>query len=125
MTELTRKWVDHELTREDVNEWVMDNADSVPLDLNDEENRNHVVQGLYKVYLYSWNEDTAGNFLWGVLTNNLFRVSFYADGVNGKALKLYPLFIYNVAPGKFSKAVRHGNGDEFDMEQYLNKLEAQ
>lgn len=64
--------------------------------------RRYVVQGL-----------RPGDFLTGVITNDLRRAINYADETNLPLIKLYVQWFYNVAPGSC-------HGSPKNMEEWMN-----
>lgn len=95
---LTRQWyAKNALSREDIADYLKNNLDA-SAHLTDDE-LAHVVDLMHSLVCWSIGERAIiGDFLTAIVENQLDKAAMYADGTNKRALWLYPMFLYNVAP---------------------------
>jgi len=94
---LANDWLTGHLSIEDIYEYLDNNCPTEDFSTCE---LNHVAQCCYHIYLWHIGKlPDPGHFLAAVLKNDLFKAINRADDTNVKALKLYVMFLYNVAPG--------------------------
>ena len=94
---LTNAWLGGRLDAEEIREYLDRNC---PTDDFSDDELNHVAECCHHIYLWHIGAlPDVGHFLAAVLKNNLFEAVNRADDTNVKALKLYVIFLHNVAPG--------------------------
>ena len=92
---LTEKWHKQKLTKEDIKAWVKDQWQAKGLT---EDETDHVVRCMFSIFLSYHSEYELGHFLTAVVENDFGKACGRADKINLKALGLYALFLFNVAP---------------------------
>lgn len=101
MKNYPKLWNEGKLEIEDIKEWVEANKEQI----NGKVDKDHVAYCLYKLYLDDKKGRSLGDFLQAVKENNFSKAVGKADKDNRKAIALYPMFIWNVAPVSYSDKI--------------------
>lgn len=89
----------------EIREWVEDNNEG----RLDEHEIQHVAMCLEHVHQWYHTGRPLGDFLTAVVKNDFCDAVFYADDINGKAFRLYALFLHNHMPDDWrEKALKKG-----------------
>lgn len=97
---LTKKWTNETLTRDDIVEYLDKNQKSVFMDENylEESTLKHAARTLYSLYQYAHRNLPPGHYGSALLEGDLYKAVGHADAKNTRSLPLAVMFVQNVIP---------------------------
>jgi hypothetical protein len=97
--DLNFKWVNRELEKFEVVDWLLDQPETLTMITHQEV--DHVASCIMSIYNWRHDNMKMGHFCTALMRNDLVGAAGCADGTNKKALFLYAMFMYNVLPANW------------------------